>query len=155
MASVLRLVSLGAAGLRGVRGLADASYRRAPRVWVGDEVTRAEGSSLGLSRAQLHYLTKSMRLRSGDAVRCFGARLGEQAATLDCDKRGNEGHLVLLEALREPVAADKAPAPLELVFAPLKRKRTAILVEKAVELGATARLLPACLPPLRWIEEAR
>ena len=89
---------------------------------------------LGAERA--HYLARVLRLRGGSRVRVFNGRDGEWAAELvGVGKRSAE--LEVRERLREPYA----PPELAVFFAPLKRHRTAVVMEKSTELGAT-RLCP-------------
>lgn len=92
---------------------------RIPRLWVGD------GGPL--TDEQFHYVSRVLRLRDGNKVRIFGTD-GEFEGVLE--KRDVRD----LKLLRRP----EKEVPLELYFAPLRRKRSTMLVEKAVELGATA-----------------
>ncbi|KAJ8599757.1 hypothetical protein CTAYLR_003398 [Chrysophaeum taylorii] len=115
-------------------------YDRAPRLWVGDGVpgpTEFGGEWIELNAEQFHYVSRVMRLRDGDVVRVFGEMMGEYAASLEFRGTGRRA-----SAWLSPLKSTRAPpcpqAPLELVFAPLRKKRTSLLVEKAVELGATA-----------------
>ena len=64
-------------------------------------------------------------------MRVFDSGMGEWLATFEEDR------VLAQEQTRAP-----APSiPLELFFAPIKKKRASLLIEKAVELGAT-RLRP-------------
>lgn len=95
-----------------------------------------EGQSLPLSEAQAHYLFGVMREGVGARVLFFNGRDGEWLAEVtEAGKR--KGTLLCLERTREQTV----PANLWLLFAPVKKARTDMIVEKAVELGA-ARLLP-------------
>jgi 16S rRNA (uracil1498-N3)-methyltransferase len=77
-----------------------------------------------------------MRLGHGDAVHVFNGREGEwHAEVAEASKRG--GAL----SVRWPVAGQRVPADLWLLFAPLKKSRTDFVVEKAAEMGA-ARIVP-------------
>jgi 16S rRNA (uracil1498-N3)-methyltransferase len=77
-----------------------------------------------------------MRLRAGDTVQLFNGRDGEWSARLDDVRRGQARLTV------ETCTRAQAPEPdLWLVFAPLKRDATDLLVQKATELGVSA-LLP-------------
>ena len=79
-----------------------------------------------------HYLGRVLRLKPGDRVRLFNARDGEVAAEITrIGKR--DITLSVTETLRAPYA----PPPITLLFAPLKRHRTATLLEKATELGVS------------------
>lgn len=69
-----------------------ADYKRAPRLWLGDEIPAnalmGEAWRIELNDKQCHYVTTVLRLRKGDVVRAFGARLGEYASTLHIDYEG-------------------------------------------------------------------
>ncbi|HQU69832.1 MAG TPA: 16S rRNA (uracil(1498)-N(3))-methyltransferase [Albidovulum sp.] len=94
------------------------------------------GQSLPLDEAQAHYLFGVMREAVGARVLVFNGRDGEWLAEVtEAGKR--KGTLLCLEETR----AQTAPADLWLLFAPVKKARTDIIVEKAVELGA-ARIVP-------------
>jgi 16S rRNA (uracil1498-N3)-methyltransferase len=94
------------------------------------------GQSLRLAEAQAHYLFGVMREGVGARLRVFNGRDGEWLAEVVAAGR-RAGVLTCLERLRAQIPA----ADLWLMFAPLKKARTDMVVEKAVELGAT-RLLP-------------
>lgn len=79
---------------------------------------------------QAHYLGAVMRRRSGDQVLLFNGRDGEWAAILQVEGRRQ----VRLELARETRAQAPEPGPV-LHFAPLKRPRQELLLEKATELG--------------------
>jgi 16S rRNA (uracil1498-N3)-methyltransferase len=96
----------------------------------------AEGQAAALTPAQAHYLFAVMRLGRGDSLSVFDGRSGEwRAEVAEAGRRG--GTLALRERLR-PAAP---PPDLWLLFPPLRKARTEMVVEKAVELGA-ARILP-------------
>jgi 16S rRNA (uracil1498-N3)-methyltransferase len=96
----------------------------------------AQGAEIELDEDATHFLRNVLRLGPGDRVGLFNGRDGEWSAEiLGLSKRGAR----LL--LREQTRAQKAEPDLWLAFAPIKRQRIDILVEKATELGATA-LLP-------------
>lgn len=100
-----------------------------------DQPLRA-GQSLPLGEAQAHYLFAVMREGAGARVLVFNGQDGEWLAEVtEAGKR--KGALLCLEETR----AQTAPADLWLLFAPVKKARTDMIVEKAVELGA-ARLVP-------------
>ena len=111
-----------------------------PRLWLGDDVAATEGSRWELSAAQHRYLSTVMRLRVGDEVRCFGAAMGEWVGTVAAsDRKGTT--VAASRSTRPPRSAPSSGERLELYFAPLRKKRTSLLIEKAVELGVT-RLVP-------------
>lgn len=85
-----------------------------------------------------HYLSRVMRLGSGDKFRSFNGRDGEWLLEI---KGGNQKRLECraTEQLRaQPAPVATAP---DLMFAPLKKTRTDFVVEKAAEMGA-GRILP-------------
>lgn len=89
-----------------------------------------------LSREQAHYLFGVMRLGARDEVLLFNGVDGEwRARVLESFKRGG-----VLECV-EQTAPLQMPPDVWLVFAPIKKERTAFIVEKAAEMGA-ARILP-------------
>lgn len=89
-----------------------------------------EGAEIALDEGQARHVGTVLRLRVGDLVRVFNARDGEWRARLTrADKRGAG---VAVESF---VRAAKAPPDLDLLFAPVKRHATDLIVEKATELG--------------------
>lgn len=105
-----------------------------PRLFV-DSTLEADGG-VSLSEDQARYLGQVLRKKPGDVVRVFNGRDGEYAAHIaDFTKRG--GELVCQAQTR----AQAASPDVHLLFAPLKRQRTDMIVEKATELGA-ARIQP-------------
>lgn len=94
------------------------------------------GQSVALSEAQAHYLFGVMREAAGAHLLLFNGRDGEWLAEV-AEAGRRTGRLLCLERTR---AQDAAP-DLWLLFAPVKKARTDLIVEKAVELGV-ARLLP-------------
>jgi len=105
-----------------------------PRLFVPGEL--AAGVSLSLSPEQAHYLGTVMRLSAGDRVSLFNGRDGEWCARIEEIRR---------DKARVAVETHTRPQPREpdlwLVFAPLKRDATDLVVQKATELGASV-LLP-------------
>ena len=106
----------------------------APRLFV--DAALGEGVEVALDSAQANYLLAVMRLKGGDAVRCFDDRSGEWAAEIvSAGKRDARLRMVAHLSPREPVP------DLWLVSAPIKRQRIDWLAEKACELGV-AKLAP-------------
>jgi 16S rRNA (uracil1498-N3)-methyltransferase len=100
----------------------------APRLFVDQPL--GEGVEVGLDTAQANYLLNVMRLKAGDAVRCFDDRTGEWGAEIaSAGKRDARLRMVAHLAPREPVP------DLWLVAAPIKRQRVDWMAEKACELG--------------------
>jgi len=100
-----------------------------PRLWLPTATPVIAGeTSWPLDAAQRRKLGKVLRLRRGDELRVFDSSIGEWVASYEDDR------VVAREQTRAPTTA----TPLELFFAPIKKKRTSLLIEKAVELGATS-----------------
>ena len=96
----------------------------------------AQGQPVPLSREQAHYLFGVMRLGQGDGVSLINGADGEWDATVA--EAGKKGGVLVCEAMTKPL---QLPPDVWLAFAPIRKERTAFIVEKATELGA-ARILP-------------
>ena len=92
-----------------------------------------EGAELVLRPQQAHYLGTVMRQAPGAVLRLFDGASGEWEARLVRLSRGAAAAMALRQ-LRPQVPE---PGPV-LVFAPLKRDATDLVVQKATELGAAA-----------------
>lgn len=99
-----------------------------PRLLI-DQDLRA-GVEIALDEAQARHVGTVLRLDVGDILRPFNARDGEWRARVTVrEKRGMR--VMLEELLREA----KPTPDLDLLFAPVKRHATDLIVEKATELG--------------------
>lgn len=103
----------------------------APRLFI--EAALAEGGRIALDRGQANYLLNVLRLRAGDNVLLFNGRDGEWRAEVSVEGRKSAG----LTA-REQVRPQTHAPDLLYLFAPLKHARLDYMVQKAVELGASA-----------------
>ena len=90
----------------------------------------AAGTWIELDRVRAHYLLDVMRRKVGDRVRLFNAEDGEWLASIS-DAGRKKCQLRVEKQLRKPVQ-ENGPT---LLFAPIKRSRLELLVEKATELG--------------------
>lgn len=96
----------------------------------------AAGAEIALTEAQARHVGLVLRLDAGDALRVFNAEDGEwRARVAEKTKRG------MRVAIEEKLRAARAAPDLDLIFAPVKRQATDLIVEKATELGA-ARIRP-------------
>ena len=95
-----------------------------------------EGQSVPLSREQAHYLFGVMRLIEGTVLSVINGADGEWDAQVV--KAGKKGGVLLCQTQTRPLLM---PPDLWLLFAPIRKERTAFIVEKAVEMGA-ARVMP-------------
>jgi 16S rRNA (uracil1498-N3)-methyltransferase len=102
---------------------------RKTRLYVGAAL--GEGVAVSLDRAQAHYLTHVLRLRTGSRILVFNGRDGEWEAVIEADKRA-----ILLRADAKTRAQIEA-ADLHYLFAPLKAARLDYMVQKAVEMGVS------------------
>ena len=100
-----------------------------PRLLI--EQTLAPGAEIALEEGQARHVGQVLRLEAGDALRAFNARDGEwRARVAEKTKRGMR--IAIVEKLREA----RSVPDLDLLFAPVKRHATDLIVEKATELGA-------------------
>ncbi len=94
------------------------------------------GAEFDATAAQAHYLGHVMRRAVGDFVLVFNGMDGEWRARIASLKRDR-----LRLAVESQTRPQESDDDIWLVFAPLKRDATDLVVEKATELGASA-LLP-------------
>ena len=95
-----------------------------------------EGQSVPLEPEQAHYLFGVMRLAEGTVLSLINSRDGEWDATVA--KAGKKGGVLVCQVQTAPL---QTPPDLWFLFAPIRKERTAFIVEKAVEMGA-ARVMP-------------
>ena len=107
-----------------------AAKARQARLYV--DAPLAAGSRLPLDGAQSHYLGHVMRFKAGDSLAIFNGRDGEWRATI-AEMRRSSGALVAGQQTRP----QQAPGGPLLLFAPIKPARTALLIEKACEMGVS------------------
>ncbi len=94
------------------------------------DVDLISATSVELDKAQAHYLRSVLRLQVGVDIILFNGRDGEWVATLDSLGK-NKGTAKLSEKLR-----DQSFSPdLWLLFAPLKKTATDLVIQKSTELG--------------------
>jgi 16S rRNA (uracil1498-N3)-methyltransferase len=103
---------------------------RSPRLFVDAPLTA--GASIPLDRNQGNYLGNVLRLGAGATVLAFNGRDGEWQTVIAGRKR-----LDRLDIVARTRAQDRLP-DLTCAFAPLKHARLDYMVQKAVELGASA-----------------
>lgn len=96
----------------------------------------AEGQAVLLDEGDAHYLFSVMRMAVGASLSVFNGRDGEWQAEI-----GEMGRKRGILICQRQISRPQMPPDLWLLFAPLRRERTAYVVEKAVELGV-ARILP-------------
>jgi 16S rRNA (uracil1498-N3)-methyltransferase len=92
----------------------------------------AAGETVALERSQSNYLGNVLRLSAGDTILVFNGCDGEWQASIAGRKRPDS--LTIVARTRPQ---DRLP-DLTYVFAPLKHARLDYMVQKAVEMGASA-----------------
>jgi len=95
-----------------------------------------DAQSVPLTRDQAHYLFGVMRLAAGAVVSLINGKSGEWDAQVI--EAGKKGGMLLCQTQTRP---HQIPPDVWLMFAPIRKERTAFIVEKATELGA-ARICP-------------
>jgi 16S rRNA (uracil1498-N3)-methyltransferase len=99
-----------------------------PRLLI-DQDLRA-GAEIALDEGQARHVGTVLRLGVGGVLRPFNARDGEWRARITVREKRSM-RIVLESLLREA-----KPSPdLDLLFAPVKRHATDLIIEKATELG--------------------
>lgn len=105
-----------------------------PRLMI--DAALSANAEIALDEAQAHHAGTVLRLDAGDQLRVFNASDGEwRARILEKTKRG------VRVRVEEKLRDARAVPDLELLFAPVKRHATDLIVEKATELGVR-RLRP-------------
>lgn len=99
-----------------------------PRLLIEQPLTA--GAEIALDEGQARHVGTVLRLDVGDALRVFNSADGEWRARVS-GKSKRSMSVRVAEKLRSPRAAPD----LELLFAPVKRHATDLIVEKATELG--------------------
>ncbi len=99
-----------------------------PRLLI-DQLLRP-GAEAPLSEGQARHIGLVLRLEAGDTLRVFNATDGEWRAHVS--GRTKRGMSVRVEELLRPA---RAAPDIDLLFAPVKRHATDLIVEKATELG--------------------
>ncbi|MFQ1699419.1 16S rRNA (uracil(1498)-N(3))-methyltransferase [Loktanella agnita] len=95
-----------------------------------------EAQTVPLSRDQAHYLFGVMRLDQRAVISLINGADGEwDAEVIQASKKGG---VLLCHTQTRPL---QVPPDLWFLFAPIRKERTAFIVEKAVEMGA-ARVMP-------------
>lgn len=103
---------------------------RSPRLYV--DAPLAAGNRVPLNRNQGNYLGNVLRLGTGTNVLVFNGRDGEWRAAISGRKRPE--HLEIVAATRK----QDHLRDVHYAFAPLKHARLDYMVQKAVEMGASA-----------------
>lgn len=104
---------------------------KTPRIYTDQDLKA--NAPVHLTPAQAHYLKNVLRKQGGDLIRIFNGQDGEWSATLQALKKKSGEALPTAQIIAQP-AQTKA---VHLFFPPIQKHRMDVLIEKAVELGAT------------------
>lgn len=107
-----------------------------PKIRLYVELPFRDGVPIPITKDQAHYLANVMRQSQGDHILMFNGADGEWLGRLEEVNR-KRGVVMPIEQVRPQ---DQLP-DLWLLFAPIKRARFDMVVEKATELGA-GKLVP-------------
>jgi len=88
------------------------------------------GTELSLAREQAHYLGTVLRKSIGGELRVFNGRDGEWRPEITALSK-KSAQLKLIDLLRSQTVVPD----ITLLFAPVRKHRTAFIIEKATELG--------------------
>jgi len=100
-----------------------------PRLYTEQDLKQDQ--TVSLTTEQAHYLNTVLRLSADHPLRLFNGRDGEWLTHITTLER-KSGALTPIRQTREQTAKKK---PTRLLFAPIKKTRLNMLIEKAVELG--------------------
>lgn len=107
-----------------------------PKVRLYVDQPLGAGQAVALGPEAANYLFNVMRLGRGAVLALFNGRDGEwRAEVAEAGKRQG------IAVCQSQTASQVMPPDLWLMFTPVKKDRTAFIVEKAVELGVS-RLMP-------------
>lgn len=100
-----------------------------PRLLI-EHANLAVGAMIALNEGQARHVGTVLRLDVGDTLRVFNASDGEWRARV-----AEKAKRAMSVSVTEFVRAARAVPDLDLMFAPVKRHATDLIVEKATELG--------------------
>ncbi|TPW35710.1 16S rRNA (uracil(1498)-N(3))-methyltransferase [Oecophyllibacter saccharovorans] len=107
--------------------------RSEPRLFCPpDDNAFVAEAEVALSAEQAHYLANVLRLSSGQGVRLFNGRDGEWQAVLTTLRKNRA--IAQLQACARPQKETEGP---ELLFAPLKRDATELMIRMGTEMGVS------------------
>lgn len=95
--------------------------------------TMNEGATLTIGKEQSHYLKNVLRLEHGNMFRVFNGVNGEWTAQISIDEKKKISATVIAQTREQPFSNFH----IEIWFAPIRRSRTDLIVEKATELGVS------------------
>ncbi len=87
---------------------------------------------ISISSTKSYHLIKVIKVRLSDTLIVFNGYDGEWTATISNISRG-----IVEITLRRKIKVQNSLKPLILLFSPIKKSLTAIIIQKATELGVT------------------
>ena len=112
----------------------DLSYKAKIRLYVNDKLEVHQ--EIKIQSKQLHYLTNVMRRKRDDILSIFNEVDGEFTGKIINDSKRNLT-IKLLQKIKDP----EKKVDIWVIFAPVKKSSTDLIIQKATELGASC-LLP-------------
>jgi 16S rRNA (uracil1498-N3)-methyltransferase len=111
------------------------SYKNSKiRLYLDGSITKEQ--EILFNKDQSHYLYKVMRLKIGDTLDIFNGCDGAwKVEIIEIGKKITRG------IVHEQTQIQFNPPDIWLLFAPIKKNRTSLIIEKATEMGA-ARIIP-------------
>ena len=106
-------------------------YSKAPRLYVTE--TLAPECDISLCGDHVHYLLNVLRKIDGTLVRVFNGQDGEFVGRIKSHTK-KTASLLSLKKIRDQKNTGR---DVHLYFAPIKKDRLSLLIEKSVELGVT------------------
>ena len=140
--TVALLLGLGGRAVRALSaGARDVS--KLPRLHLDFDLK--VGHTVDLGGNDAHYISNVMRVKPGFCFRGFNAREGQGEYLLEITektaRRGGTISTVVKSKLRNFDATMSSSLPVTLYFAPVRKPKLKIMMEKATELGLS-RLVP-------------
>lgn len=106
-------------------------FHNFPRLFCPQNLTA--GANIPLADDQSHYLRNVLRKSIGDKVRLFNDQHGEWIGVITTESK----KFITLTIETQIKAAETSTTEIHLIFSPIKKDRNDMIIEKAVELGAT------------------
>ena len=107
-----------------------------PRLFVSADLSA--GATFALDDEQSNYLLRVLRLGVGGEARLFNGRDGEWETVINSVVGKRAEVSPISQRRKQPAPASPA---MTLLFAPVKKDATDLIVEKATEMGV-ARIIP-------------
>lgn len=104
------------------------------RLYINQNNSIKTKKDINLKKNQLHYLKNVMRCINGDIITIFDGKTGEWSAELNLTSNDNP---CLTPISKQKNQTDEENLDLWLLFCLIKKSRSDLIIEKAVELGVS------------------